>query len=572
MIKKILTCFLVLFLLVLILPSASVNASEVANLGFVETDVNLLPDGDAIISYTVRYNIVPGQTMRSFTLAGFDRITPIFDEENSWVITDDNKSYGIDINDLGGGNYKIVNADEQRLGGKYLTYKLRFLADMGAAGYLARTTSKDGIKLMVFNWAPVQWDEPMDHYTVKINYPLVFPRDSGTREEVEQYLLKNYFATEKWMNDRYKIDYRVEKIESRNRVQVLLHKDKPEARFDFKIQQYIAEDIFDQMFQPDNSNAGEVKDNDYNDYQKNNDYNEWNENYGQKNKSADRNFLIIAMAVLFLITFGAVGKKHKSMVKAQATLDEVQWARTDWEPPKLEIASFRKDGTVASDLDEIEVALFLGTPYKTILSAILSKLIALGYLEEVSPDPLRVRRIALDKPLTDLNEYERLMYDASADGEFSAKEIEEILQKLVDNVQKKTWDCDVNATRKYYEDKMTETYKQQTEDPKNEAKKRYSEGQYASYWPYWYFFLYNTTDDSYRNDFSRYEASMPANPDNITFNSIMSSKKGQFACHSACHDACHSACHDACHSACHSACHDACHSACHSACVSGGAD
>lgn len=572
MIKKILTCFLVLFLLVLILPSASVNASEVANLGFVETDVNLLPDGDAIISYTVRYNIVPGQTMRSFTLAGFDRLTPIFDEENSWVITDDNKSYGIDINDLGGGKYKIVNADEQRLGGEYLTYKLRFLADMGAAGYLARTTSKDGIKLMVFNWAPVQWDEPMDHYTVKINYPLVFSRDSGTREEVEQYLLKNYFATEKWMNETYKIDYRVEKIESRNRVQVLLHKDKPEARFDFKIQQYIAEDIFNQMSEIDNSNAGEVNGNDYNDYQKNNDYNEWNENYGQKDKSADRNFLIIAMAVLFLITFGAVGKKHKSMVKAQATLDQVQWARTDWESPKLEIASFRKDGTVASDLDEIEVALFLGTPYKTILSAILSKLITLGYLEEVSPDPLRVRRVALDKPLTDLNDYERLMYDASADGEFSAKEIEEILQKLVDNVQKKTWDCDVNATRKYYEDKMAETYKQQKEDPKNETKNMYSEGQYASYWPYWYFFLYNTTDDIYRNDFNRYEASMPANPDNITFNSIMDSKKGQFACHSACHDACHSACHDACHSACHSACHDACHSACHSACVSGGAD
>lgn len=500
MIKKFLAYFLVLF--VLLLSGVNVMASEVANLGFVETDVNLLPDGDAIVSYTVRYNIVPGKTMRSFTLAGFDRLTPIFDNENSWVITDDNKSYGININDLGGGNYKIVNANEQRLGGKHLTYKLRFVADMATAGYLARTTSNDGMKLRVFNWAPVQWDEPMDHYTVTINYPLVFPKDSGTREEVEQYLLKNYFATEKWMNESYRIDYRVEKIESSPRVQVLLHKDKPEAKFDFKIQQYIAEDIFNQMSNSDNSNAVESNDTDYNNYEKSNNYNddnEWTRNYEQQDKSAGRNVLLIAMGILFLLTIGAVGKKHKSMVKAQATLDQVQWARTDWEPPKLEIASFRKDGTIAENLDEIEVALFLGTPYKTILSAILSKLVALGYLEEVSPDPLRVRRIDQNKPLSDLNDYERLMYDASADGEFSGREIEGILQKLVDNVQKKTWDCDINATRKYYEDKMAETYKQQKSTSVNEADKIYSGDHYSNYWPYWYLYYNNTIYDRYEN-------------------------------------------------------------------------
>lgn len=238
MVKKIIFSFMVLF--ILLLPTLNVNASSIANLGFVETDVNLLPDGDAIVSYTIRYNLVPGKTMLAFTMEGFDRIVPIFDYDNCWVITDDNTSHRIDIVNLGGGKYDIINSNEQRLGGKYLTYKLRFVADMADAGYLAKTTSEDGKELVVFNWAPVQWDEAMDHYTVSINYPLEYPQQTGTREEVEQFLLGNDFATEKWMNESYLIDYRVVLIEGTPRAQVLLHKDNPEAQFKFRIQQYIS--------------------------------------------------------------------------------------------------------------------------------------------------------------------------------------------------------------------------------------------------------------------------------------------------------------------------------------------
>ncbi len=573
--KKILSCFLTLF--VLFLSAVNINASSIANLGFVETDVVLLPDGKAIVSYTVRYNLVPGKTMLAFTLEGFDRLDPVFDNDNSWVITDDNESHGIDMVNLGGGKYDVINSNEQRLGGKYLTYKFRFVADMAAAGYLDRTTSNDGVELTVFNWAPVQWDEPMDHYTVSINYPLSFPQESGTREEIEQFLVDNHFATEKWMNERYLIDYRVVTIENSSRVQVLLHKNNPEARFKFEIQQYIADNIFNQMPDTGSIDKGKEYDEDYDSSEEDTGYNEWDRNYEQDSNSSGKKVLITALGVLFLVMLVASRKKHFSMVKAQSTLDKVNWARTDWEPPKMEIASFRKDGTVAEDLDPIEVALFVGTPYKTILSAILSKLVAQGYLEEVSQDPLKVRRIDHNKSLDELSNYERLMYDASEDGEFSGKEIELILQKLVDNVQKKTWDCDIKATRKYYEDKFSETLKEQNSNHENKDgvykdryKDRYEEG-HLNYWPYWYFYYSGITDDQYSNSYNRYEESMPAAPDNKTFGSILDSESDKFACHSACHDACHSACHDACHSACHSACHDACHSACHSACVSGGA-
>jgi len=574
MIKKILAILTVL--LALQLSVSSVNASSIANLGFVETDVILLPDGKAIVSYTIRYNLVPGKTMLAFTMEGFDRITPYFDYDNCWVITDDNKPHGIDITNLGGGKYDIVNSNEQRLGGEYLTYKLRFEADMAKAGYLKRTTSAEGKELIVFDWAPVQWDEAMDNYTVTVNYPLEYPQQSGTREEIERFLLDNDFATEKWMNENYLIDYRVAVIDEVPRVQVLLHKNNPKEKFKFEIKQYIGDYVFRLVSKNSTGYEGKTatpkKNSGYNPW--NEDGVRWNESVEQNNKLVGRGALIIFLGALFLITFASVGKKHRSVVKARDTMEEIKWARTDWEPPVLELASFRKDGTIADNLDEIEVALFIGTPYKTILAAILSKLVEQGYLEEISREPLKVRRNEHNKSLSDLSVYERMMYDAVDDGEFSGKEIENILQKLVDNVKQKTWDCDLEATKKYYLDKMSRVNEEQSRGSENKEKIYQDDSNY-DYWYYWYFYINDMDFRHRRNNFNRYKEVIPFNSGDGISDSIIDSNSGKFACHSACHDACHaachSACHDACHSACHSACHDACHSACHSACVSGGA-
>ena len=142
-------CFLGwLILFILLFQPTNIYASEIANLGFVETDVILFTDGKAVVSYTVRYNLVPGKTMLAFTMEGFDKLNPVFDTEHAYVITDDNTSHKIDIIHLGGDKYDIINANNQRLGGEYLTYKFRFIADMAKAGYLNRTTSEDGKNLL----------------------------------------------------------------------------------------------------------------------------------------------------------------------------------------------------------------------------------------------------------------------------------------------------------------------------------------------------------------------------------------------------------------------------------------
>jgi len=71
-----------------------------------------------------------------------------------------------------------------------------------------------------------------------------FPERIRHKEEVESFLLEHDFATEKWMNEKYLIDYRVQVLDGTPRVQILLHKENLAAYDKFEIKQYITEDIF----------------------------------------------------------------------------------------------------------------------------------------------------------------------------------------------------------------------------------------------------------------------------------------------------------------------------------------
>lgn len=113
-------------------------------------------------------------------------------------------------------------------------------------GYLARTVTDDGRELIVFHWAPTEWDQALDHYTVRITYPLEHS-GPGDRESVEKTLLANGFATEKFMNENYLIDYKTTDRGGKNVVQVQLHKNKIPTRYHFAIQQYIDSAVFESL-------------------------------------------------------------------------------------------------------------------------------------------------------------------------------------------------------------------------------------------------------------------------------------------------------------------------------------
>ena len=123
---------------------------------------------------------------------------------------------------------------------------------------------------------------------------------------------------------------------------------------------------------------------------------------------------MIGFAVMLLSGLFGVSRKHRSMVRAQSELDQVQWVREDWEPPKIELATFRKPGKIAKDLDPIEAGMYIGVPYKQIFSTILSQLVKKNCIEVINRDPLKVEVVTpLPVPYSDLSPYEQKLYKAA---------------------------------------------------------------------------------------------------------------------------------------------------------------
>ncbi len=134
---------------------------------FVETDVSLRPDGKATIVYKIA--IAPqGMRLHGFYFQGYsDR--PHFDFSQCYA-TANGTRYALDIKDLGD-KYDVVLAGGRSVNDGQVIYILTYGTDLAASGYLARTTSSEHGKLVVLNWSPVQWDDRLGHYTLKIYWP-----------------------------------------------------------------------------------------------------------------------------------------------------------------------------------------------------------------------------------------------------------------------------------------------------------------------------------------------------------------------------------------------------------------
>ncbi len=78
------------------LSLASFAIAGEGRLQFVETEVNLFPDGRASVEYVVRYTVISGE-FHGFYFGGFDRLTPIFDRNNASAIDSRGNTYGLDI-------------------------------------------------------------------------------------------------------------------------------------------------------------------------------------------------------------------------------------------------------------------------------------------------------------------------------------------------------------------------------------------------------------------------------------------------------------------------------------------
>src|SRR4030042_6832767 len=213
----------------LLLPFIALSA----DLRWVGVDVSLWQDGRADFVYKIKWQILSGD-MSGFYFQELS-VDPYFNYENSYALDDQGRKYPLEIKDLGN-KYDIILAKGRRYGPGTLTYIVHFGGDLGRSGNLARTTSEFG-ELVVLNWAPTQWDEAIEHYTVYVYYPItvigkdVNPDDYG-------------FRTEKFMNERYLLGYFGQEYKGEWYFTVRIHKNNVQANEKIQIQQYVPAEYF----------------------------------------------------------------------------------------------------------------------------------------------------------------------------------------------------------------------------------------------------------------------------------------------------------------------------------------
>jgi hypothetical protein len=196
-------CAAGLLFVVLVLGYGGTSAwaqSLQADLRWVEVEVALSPDGRAMVQYKVRWNVTRG-TMGAFYFQG-EQASIDWHRPGCGAVVDGQRRYDLDLKNLGD-RWDVVLAGGQRFGPGEITFVLTYFADYAAAGHVAETKSPEFGELVVFNWAPVQWDEALEHATVLVRWPLVVDQPELTLDEASELGLR----TEPFVNQRYKLSY-----------------------------------------------------------------------------------------------------------------------------------------------------------------------------------------------------------------------------------------------------------------------------------------------------------------------------------------------------------------------------
>lgn len=527
---------------------ATVRA-EGFRLRWVETDVTLDRDGKARIAYAIRWS-ADGGTLHGFYFEGFQE-TPIIDTQSAFAVDDQNRRYALSISPLSATKYDVVLADGQAFSQGEITYFFRYLADLQASGNLTQTRAKTGL-LAVFNWAPVQWAENLDHETVTVHFPVVLAGETVDSTVLDR--LK--FMTEKYVNERYRIDYpTVHNGQGQPVFTVRFHRQELDSRYHFQIQAYLDAALFS-LTSIAVSPLGDTEG-----FTRAPEPNFLNRYFpggilGSLPLTASQAMVIAlsGLGIFVLLPIYLMTRKQQSMLRAREGLSAVAWEGDEWVPPKIQLGTFRQKGKICRDLTPLEAGLLLEIPFSRLVGLMAQNLARQDLVTIVSTDPLRLQRREGSGASPD--PYENLLLGAILpDGSLPAPGVRSVFTALAAGLEQKAWDCDLDATREHY--------RGQVEAPRATVDT-------SPVWLYYGGGYRNWNQAGFTDPNYATAAGVSRQVEQVTpelgqnFSGIKSSSvcyDGPFV-QNVCHDACHSACHDACHSACHSACHGACHGAC----------
>ncbi|HEY9594574.1 MAG TPA: hypothetical protein VHE79_08855, partial [Spirochaetia bacterium] len=188
-----------LLLVTFLCLSAITTSALSATLKSVEEDIVLRTDGKAVFWESLDWAASGGQ-MHGFYLEG-TAVTPVFNPDQCYADLPGGTRVGLSITKVGSNRYDVVLAGGRGFSGDAM-YFLNYGGDLAASGHIGWTTSADYGELFYFDWAPEEWEYPMEHRTMRIELPI-----EVTGEKVaDDFLAKIGFRTEPYVNDQNGID------------------------------------------------------------------------------------------------------------------------------------------------------------------------------------------------------------------------------------------------------------------------------------------------------------------------------------------------------------------------------
>jgi len=184
-------------------------------------------------------------------------------EPGCGAVVNGQRRYDLDLRDLGD-RWDVLLDGGQRFGPGEITYVFTYFTDYAAIGHLAKTTSQELGELVVFNWAPVQWDEALEHETILVRWPIEVPKSELSLDEVTELGLR----TESFVNEDYKLSYLgrrgtavsppVEPAEGPRYLVVRAHRDNLDVKEKFQLTYYVPAEFFPNT--PLRARAGRAQD------------------------------------------------------------------------------------------------------------------------------------------------------------------------------------------------------------------------------------------------------------------------------------------------------------------------
>ena len=362
-----------LLLAAALLAASAAPALAQGKMDWVEVQLALDGDGRAAVTYETRWRT--SGTMHGFYFQG-EAATPRF--RGGEAVIPGGQRVPLAITPAEGNRWDVVLAGGQAWGPGEATYTFSYDADLAAAGLVAVTRPPDGPPLTVFNWSPVEWDEPLEHETLVVRFTSAPAPRAGTLslEDAAAAGLR----TEPWVNERYLITYRGEGDPPS--LWVRFHQDRVPARGSHRVQLYLPSGHFAGVARQAESRLAALRGA------------EEKRQAEARDRLRRRATVVLPLLLgLGLVSLGLAGRKLKGLARAQATAPDVLWERDDWEPPRLRLSTFRKPGKVA-ELSDLEALTLLALPFQVILAMVLDLLLARGRLRrDEAGGALRLARL-----------------------------------------------------------------------------------------------------------------------------------------------------------------------------------